>query len=352
MSKKTKEELIENIFSALDKKKNTVNEIAENIGSNWSTVKDTLDFLEKYDLVTHYVEKNIKLYVRKNFGKKLTNSNYDTFFKLPVTDKQRMFTHSLFGVIQEQYKKINGTRPGKLITQKIVEDLNEKQIINLPSGWYLFGLTTVFAYNPEVDYPINNNFVDDNIKKEISVLTREYSKLKTADDIMFHQYKKHKNNLYLTKFNLAKITRKTMNLENKEIKQVLQQYLSNFLIYLPKGKYYDEVQEVVSKYVITMNKLLIGDENLNLIKPHLGLAFDAVWKFVATFNFYNDLSKYYNEVELSQIEEKLFIAKQEAIEQIEFVLEYYTTPKQLPNLKIETPEEKLIRNTFIEMSKD
>jgi len=352
MGKKTKEELIENVLAALGEKKNTVNEIAKSIGSNWSTVRDTIDFLERYGLITHYVEKNTKIYVRKNIAKRLRAEKYDTFFKLPVTEKQRMLAHSLFGLVQEQYRKIKRTTPGKVITQKIVEDLSEKLELSLPSGWYLFGLTTIFDYNPTINYPVNSELITDGVRKEVLSLTKEYSKLKTADDVMFHQYKKYKNKLYLTKFNLAKITHKTLNLQNREIKQVLQQYLSNFLLYLPNGNYFDEVQEVVNKYVITMNKLLLGNENLNLIKPHLGLAFEAVWKYVATFNFYNDLLKHYKAVELSQIEEKLFSTKQDAIEQIDFISEYYGASKQLPTLEAGTPEEKLFRDTFIEMSKD
>ncbi len=352
MGKKTKEELFENVLAALDNKKNTVNEIATHIGSNWSTVKETLELLKKYNLVDHYTEKNTKIYVRQITAKKIYESTNDTFFKLPVTTEQKNLAHSLFGAVQEEYRKLKGVNPGKILAQKVVEDLEEEHKVDLPSGWYLYGRTTVFSYDPAINYPIMPNLVTDTIKKNISSLANEYSKIKTAEDMMYHQYKKHDNKLYLTKWNLSKISSDKINFQNKETKQALQIYLANFLLYLPDGKYSDKVEEVVNKYIITMNKLLLGNENLNLIKPQLNRTFDSVWKYVATVNFYNDLLGFYKEMDLEQIRDKIFMTGPEAIEQIDFISEYYSPPAKLPTLGIETPEEEAIRGEFIDMSKN
>jgi len=351
MGKKTKSELVEKVISALDAKKNTINEIATHIGSNWSTVKDTLDFLEKYGLVTYYTEKNVKIYTRKSTAKKIEESS-ETFFKLPVTEEQKVLAHSLFGQVQVEYEKIAHRRAGKIVAQKVIEDLEDDSKIILPSGWYLYGLTSVFSYNPEVDYPINATVITEPIKKKVAVLTKEYAKLKTIEDIMAHQYRKHKNYLYLTKLNLSKLSSKGMNLQSKETKQAIQTYLANFLLYLPKGEYCDEVYEVVNKYVLIMNKLLLGNENLNLIKPYLEIALAAVWKYVATVKFFNDLLKSYKPTELEQVKQKIFSTKQDAIEQIEFISEYYTAPQKLPQLNVSSEEGRFIRNSLIDLSKD
>ncbi len=352
MAKKTKEELVETVLGALDGKKNTVNEIAAHIGSNWSTVKETLDFLEKYGIITHYMEKNNKIYVKKSAAKKVEGLSGETLFNLPVTQKQKNMAHSLFGFIQEEYKKYNANKPGKILTQKVIEDLEAEHKIDVPGGWYLFGLTTIVAYDPLIDYPINLSLVSSELRKNISNLTREYTKLKTADDIMYHQYKKHSNKLYLAKWNLSKLSSDRINFKHLETKQALQKYLSDFLLYLPHGKHSDELEDIVNRYVITMNKLLLGGEDLNLIKPQLSIAFSVVWKYVASVNFYNDLSKFYNKIDLEHLESKIHIAKQDALEQITFISEFYSPPEKLPTLGIELPEEELLRSEFVNLTKD
>jgi len=352
MVKKTKEELVEQILKALDNKKNTVNEIANHINSNWSTVKETLEFLEKYALVSHYTENNNKIYVRKLDARKISEVNGETLFKLPITKKQKNMAHCLFGVIQEEYKKYSENKPAKILTQKVVEDLEESYKIDVPGGWYLYGLTTIVAYNPNVNYPIIPNIVSTDLRKKVSSLTAEYSKFKTSDDIMFHQYKKHGNKLYLAKWNLCKISSDKINFKHTETKQALQKYLSDFLLYLPQGQYAQELEEIVNKYVITMNKLLLGRDDLNLIKPKLSISFNAVWKYVASVNLYNNLLKFYNPATLGQVEDKIYITKQDAIEEINSISEYYSPPKKLPMLGIETPEEKLIIGEFVGITKD
>lgn len=352
MGKKTKEELIEEILSALNKKKNTINEIANHIGSNWTTVRETLDLLEKYGLVGYRTEKNVKTYFRKKGREETENEDHESYFNLPLTEKQKEIAHSLLGTVQQEYKRRKGKNPGKIVMQKIAEDVNIKSDLDLPSGWYLFGITSVVCYDPSKEYPENTELIGGKIKKEVSSVVDEYLRLKTIEDVMIHQYRKHGKKLYIAKLSLSKLGHMGVNLQDRETKQAVQEYLSDFLLYLPKGKYSEEVQDVVNRYVLTMNKLLLGKENLNKIKQYLCVAFNAVWEYVAAFHFYNDLLEYYDPAELLPVKEKMSNAKRDAIEQIEFISEYYSPKKKPPELKIKTPAEKLIRDTFIEISKE
>ncbi|MFH1224868.1 MAG: hypothetical protein V1676_03615 [Candidatus Diapherotrites archaeon] len=350
MAKKTKDEIIKEVLQALDKKKNTINEIATDIGSNWATVRNTLAFLEKYGLVAHNIEKNANVYFRVT--KNTEDRNYNTYFNLPITEKQKQMAYSLFGTVQEEYRKAKGTNPGRIIAQKTIEDVQEKYNLDIPSGWYLFGRTTLVQYDPLVQYPVSDGLITGEMRECIIATAKEYMERRSVEAMMFHQYKKYNNKLYLTRLNLSKISSDKVDLQDRETKQAIQEYLSNFLLYLPKGKNSEEVQEVVSKYVLTMNKLLLGNENLNSIKAYLNDAFSATWRYVATFNLYNDLQKFYSPFELLNVMEKLNAAGQDAIEQIEFISEYYAPPKEPPALKLNAPEEKSIRDIFIEMSRE
>jgi len=352
MPKKTKKELIEHILVALDHKKNTVNEIAQDIGSNWGTVKDTLDFLEKYEIVTKQVDTGISQYYRKQEPRTHEGADRITYFNLPLSQKQKELTHSLFGIIQRKYLAIKGKKPGKLFVQKVVEDIETESNLGIPGGWYLYGLSSVVHYAPETDYIVNEELFDSNLMSDINAVFEEYIGIKSTENIMFHQYKKFDNKLYLTKLNLSKISNPRLDLQKNEMKQSLQRYLSNFLLYLPKGKFSEEAQEVTSKYVIAMNKLLLGAENLNKIKHELDMVFCSIWKYVATVQLYNDLLKFYTKPELASVGKKIVLAKEDALEQVEFISEYYIPPKKPPVLKISSEDAELVRDIFIDLTKD
>jgi len=352
--RRTKEELIEDIRHYLAVESLSINDLAEKLESNWSTVRDILQFMENLDLVeSEKGTERFKLYKMKTRPKK----REDTFFGVPLSRKDEKTLHHLFSRIKQIFLENMDRPPKDTEMQKIAVDVALECNLNVPMGWYLFGLITVMRYDETRDYPQTSidcepGKLDSEILKFI-----EYYRVKYTRELVKKQYEKFGNKLYLAKEELRKLGHERLDLNNIENKKAVQKLLSTFLFYLPTKEDSKEIVEIATNYVNIMNKLLISKINLNDLKSDLVDAFEATWRCIATYYFFETIceTKKYDRVVLYDNFFKLPLEdrKEIAIEYINHLENLLPEETEIPVLKIEKVEAvDLIKKSYEEMAKD
>ena len=91
-----------------------------------------------------------KIY-QKNFG--------DTYFDIPITSKERKIFNTLYYMILENYKAKKRI-PTKTEFAKVAIDVitESKELENLPTMWYLYGMLPLKAAEPSQEYVMEFSF--------------------------------------------------------------------------------------------------------------------------------------------------------------------------------------------------
>jgi|SRR3989344_3201379 len=290
MVKKTRSELALAILEKLAEKPLSTQQVSESVESNWSTVNEVLEELKKEGKVKEIVSTDkIKIYQR------ITG---DTYFEIPIAEDEKKKFRTLFFWILQEYKS-RGTIPTKTHLAKATVSLikrDNKELIDLPVVWYIYGMIPLMIADPAKDYQEEFNFEH---KIKIKSLIKEYideNGSMSSGQIQKKQHLEYNGEIY----QLSDALFDSLN-ESKLNKDNILNLLNKLFIACPIDNDFPEIFGLMEKFVSIVNKLSVFS-NLNDNRKEISATFDALWKFIATYKFYKSL-----------IEQKRFLLNQELI---------------------------------------
>ena len=210
--------------------------------------------------------------------------------------------------------------------------INELKL-KLPTAWYLYGQIPLMIPDPTKEF--STTYLPENaeaIKRAISHLLDNRKVMKVREREQNH-YIKYDNQFYVLKNSLLD------QLDLMEDEGKIMECFTKFYIKCPVFDF-PEIFTLTERLYLLVNKLkIIGSLKNHKIEAVLSL--DALWKFIASYQFLGSISKYpqYNKNEIlrfnlgSAIETKKY-STEEAISNLESI---YLS--ELPNKEFDISEE-------------
>lgn len=289
IKKKTKKQLIQKIMQSLSKGSKTINEIAENSGSNWDTINQNLDILKKLDIVEEGSEDNKKIFKLK---KNEVIYRDDTLFGLPISNDAENLCNYLFVKIKEKWLQKKQCIPNKTQMQKVVAEIanNVGAFSIIPRGWYLFGEMCTLQYSPDKNYQYKQVKEEAEWDTDINKAIDIYSKYEHTREILFEQYQRRGKALYLNKLNLQQALYSKIDSETKKL---ISRLLYNFAMEFPLKEDNNDILEMLNMYVSITGQILLekSDNDIVEIQPLLIDCFIAVWELIAMYNLLDSLAE-------------------------------------------------------------
>jgi len=281
MTRKTAEQIKEEILSCLNDRPLSIEQIRIKVDSNWSTVNNYLDELAKEEKVKELIStEKIKIFKR---------TYYPVFYGLPIAKKYREETLFIAAEIVKEWKiKYNGELPLNTTLQKVAVEVIKECNLNLPVLPLHYGLVTAVALKPS-ELKENTYTWTGNIKKEwlIKFIKNEVPKHKNnASDEEDAQYNKYGLKLFQTRKEIVNLFKKSVdNINLEEVdKKILRM---SFLLSTDNLEVYNLFDRFVSSSIIIfMSKE--PKKNLSEIRE----AFDTLWELITSDMFLKDARKF------------------------------------------------------------
>lgn len=327
--RKTPEKIKEKILDALNNKPLNAQEISKAINSNWSTVKIYIR-----ELVNGGKVKEIAFGEKNLIYQKITG---DTYFNIPITEAQRNMFRFIFYNAIKQYKETIRKPIRRVDLAKLTDYVNYRLKLNLPIVWYLHGPMPLMIIDLERDYSIgyhlkNAEEIKDCIKTWIKEKSRERVK-----EVIRECYSNSNEKLHQIKLELFE------RLEQNNTRDIYALTRNFYLTYLT---YYNDDLSIVERFYEAVS----GLDYLNFlknpaIKNRVLLAFDAIWKYVASKALFKSMLNLRYDKETAElyltpvIETKKYLAE-ESLKELE---EKYTEalPENLPERKPTNVDKKI-----------
>jgi len=308
--KKSREKIKKEILLALNKKPLSIQQLSKRVGSNWSTVNEVLYELKEEGKVREIISTDkIKFYQK----------NIDTYYNIPISEKQKKGFTYLFSLIIDEYKKKKNRLPNRteLAKTAVATIEHEDLMLNLPTVWYIYGKIPLMVCDPSKDYPPEEVEDSGKIKKVVSKIVLYHMNM-NARELKKGQYEKYDNSFYLAKEGLLKELSSLNKIEKVE------DLLSQFYIECPSNMP-PEVFDLVDRFFSVVNKM-IGIKILKQNKVDIVLTLDTLWKYITINEFLESVLSYpdYNKREMllfylgPAIETKKYSAE-EAISNLESI---------------------------------
>ncbi len=276
--RKTAEQIKEEILSHLKEGPLSIEQLRIKIESNWSTTSNYLEELNKEGKVKEIISADKAKIYQRIFG--------DTYFDLPITDDERKMFRTLFSLIMKKYKEINRTPNKTQLAKTAVRVINspESGLSKLPTVWYLYGAIPLMIADPSQDYQEEWIFEHkQKINNIIDIFMKENHNKKTKQ-IQKEQHIEYNDRLYKLSDDFLELTE-----EHSWNKEKIFEILNEFCIVCPIDEEFKEVFWLTERFVSTVRKLSYFD-NLENNRTKILLTFDSIWKFIATYKFYQTIS--------------------------------------------------------------
>ena len=273
MKKKSREEISDLILSFLEDKPLSIQQISENVGSNWMTVNQILEQLKSEGKVKEVVATDkIKIFRR---------ANYPVFYGVPIRKEIRNKTLFIASEIVKEWKEKNGELPLNTTLQKVTVEIIKKCNLNLPVLPLHYGLVTALAIKPEEQIDKiyewtgqpERNVIIKKIKEEVP---KHVNNASEEEDL---QYLNHNLNLFKARKEIIKVFK---NESAKADKNKLKKWLLNMSLFFPTENL--EIYNLFDRYLFCSTILLntkSPEKNVYEIKE----TFNIVWDLVTTEMF-------------------------------------------------------------------
>ena len=284
--------LIGQIIKHLAEGPKTISEIAEASKLDRTSVGRYLRILKENSLV---IEEQI------GTSKKFTlvpAYRTDTYFGLPLTEKEQQQIHSLYSSIKQNWEKLTSKKLLSTHVQKIAHKVLETcDELKIPHGWYIHGAISIAAFDESCEYGYFG--LPENVENCIKETTVAYAKNDHAWQSKMKQYEEAGNELYFTKEKILSILFGPVFVEDpKRALHVLVKKIRKLIVLSPKGsERYDELLDVYQDLMLDIITKLENDVLTNH-RMDITVLFQSVWRYIALHNFKQDLSKYYSKMVL------------------------------------------------------
>jgi uncharacterized protein YfkK (UPF0435 family) len=318
---------VEKILGALSCcDKLTFAQIADKSQVSWDSVKRYIEMFVKLNLVREYNDSGKLTYQKMNATDK------DTLFAIPLSEDKKNTIRRLYATIKQVWPQVSNNSLSRTAMQKVAVSVAEIRFKDIPAAWYLYGKVLLMPYE---QLSKAEPFNEQDIVSDVRSACTEYSTFKNTEEIKEHQYEKEKNRLYLTKEKLSHLLYQPIT---PETKNQLRQCLNEFAFSWERKENNSDILMLMEDFCSTgLSILRNADDNaLNEAKIYMMNSFEALWDLIATYEFYDSLTKRYDKELLNDfLSEKIKVLKEMALESLEALHEHEP--------KLEFPDNEILR---------
>ncbi|MDA3778851.1 MAG: winged helix-turn-helix domain-containing protein [Bacteroidales bacterium] len=275
--KKISDKIEEKIISFLEEGPKTITEIREKTGSNWLTIEKFLKKLREEEKVKELISTD---------KKKLYQLTYpETYFEIPISISEKEKFHALYSLILERYKELKKI-PTKTEFAKVAVDVinDSDELKDLPTIWYFYGIIPLMAAEPAKSYIKEIEFKHEvKIKNSIKKYIDEKEGM-SAVEIKKEQHKKYKEMFYVYCDDFEDATKNEWN------EDIILESLNRAYIACPVDNEF-RTFDYFDEFNIIVNKLFYLKIDKSQYKRELILTFDALWKYLATYQAYKSIKR-------------------------------------------------------------
>jgi len=351
MNKKTPQQIKQDILDKLEQGPLSIQQISQEVGSNWLTISKFLEELKN--------ERKVREMLLRENARLFRLVREDTYLDIPIKKEYKIIGFYLFNKIGEIWHEKTGKVPKNTEVLKTAVEVLEKTGLNreIPTVWYLYGKIPVLKYSPEPEYKteissikvksLNLKEFNEQILKAVEVFLVSSK----THDVRVRQYELYNNQLYQLKERIIYL------LINQDIsKEELKNLSSSLYAYCPSKEDASEILRITQEFVSVIYKLSLI-KNIEEFRKDILETFIGLWKMIATYMFYDSLTQYekFNDRERTRdfyFSESLYNRISSAEELVSNLLSLYLNntselgePKALSNI----PEAKMLRDIFFEM---
>lgn len=263
---------------------------------NITSVKNTLTELERLGLISSKDVDNTKLYSLSNIS---LNKRIDTYFGLSLSKEDENLINYLYTKIRQEWILNIGKEPSKIQVQKTLAKINTEFNLNLPIGWYMYGLVCVKIYNPKENYFYNTNLISSYIPTSISIMDKFIKN--TVNIYSGYSISQLKNEQYKD-YPLYKIKEEVWSLfatKNTDVNNLFIEKVDKKI-----NEFFKELIDKIDSQLYNKYFLLIKDY-FDMTAPKdeqtdslFMDAYHTFWNIVALHNYKESLSSKYSKEEL------------------------------------------------------
>ncbi len=313
MKKKGSNELIGEVFKSLKSGSKSINDVASEADTNWESARNSLELLKSLGLLVESEEGNKRLFRLKEPSRVYEG---DTLFGLPLTKERNNRISYLFMRIRKKWEESTGFFPNKSQMQKVLVKAVEDCSLDVPVGWYKFGMISVRNYDPSIEYafdmPADSVRIDECVFSAVDF----YKDCRNSTELKNRQYSSKKNQLYLLKEKLSEIAIIRFTDANRSM---LRQLLTEFAFAFPLRDDNRDVVNVLNTFLASVIYVVKNNDEagLDACRSDLSAGFDVLWDLTATYMFYDSLKAFYaKDVLDSQFREDIECKKSVVLEHI------------------------------------
>ena len=292
MGKRSTQFLVGQIIKRLAEGPKTISEIAEASKLDRTAVGRYLNILKESNLVIEEPAGTSKKFTL------VPAYRTDTYFGLPLTEKEQQQIHSLYSSIKQNWEKLTTKKLLSTHVQKIAHKVLETcDELKIPHGWYIHGAISVAAFDESSEY--NYFSLPENVENRVKETTADYARNDFAWQSKMQQYEEAGKELYITKEKILSILFGPVFAQDpKRALHVLVKKIRKLIALSPKGsERYDELLDAYQDLMLDITNKLENDV-ISRHKMDVTVLFQSVWRYIALHNFKQDLLNYYSEIVL------------------------------------------------------
>ena len=270
--RKSPEEIKEKILDALNNKPLNAQEISKAISSNWSTVQIYVSELVREGKIRRIV------FMENVYYQKIIE---DTYFNIPIKEKDRETLKFIFSNAMEKYKEMTGKPIRKTELAKLSAEINTQLNLGLPIVWYIYGPMPLMKIEFQRDYTPKSEPKDaTEIKKAIHSWIKNNTR-NLIRELRVEFYQKSKNQVYFIK---EKIYNELERGKYNNISDLVYELLTAVISYDRK---FEEI--MIDFWMITPGANYIKMFENKKFQNKFLLAFDSLWKYLASNMLFESL---------------------------------------------------------------
>ncbi len=323
MAKKKTSDLIKQVFESISREPKSINEVAGDINTNWESARRALIFLKSLGLVVESEEGNKRFFrLSRSTGLVL---NPETLRGLPLSRERENLINFLFMRIRDVWRGKTGVFPNKTQVQKTLVKVVEDCGLDVPIGWYKFGMMCVKHYDPEVNYLFRTPDAVESIESHIHAAVDYYKGYKSVVELKRRQYLDKGNNLYILR---EKIQDRLCFRFDEKGKSVLRHLFTEFAFSFPLRENNRGIVTILNDFVSAVISIVkdSDEKELNLCRMDIVEGFDSLWGLLATYMLFDSLSGFYPPEQLHDYFRDDIESKKESVREHTSYLGVYVKP--------------------------
>lgn len=293
MGRGSTQSLVRKIVKSLSGGTKSITEIAEQTGLDRTAISKYLGILADTGLLMEEQEGTSKKFTI------VPTYRTDTYFGLPIDKESEQQAGSVYHLIKKYWtekttKTLLNTHAQK-IAYKVISSCDDE--LKIPIGWYIFGGICVVTYDDSKPYSYHG--LSAKVEKCVREVTTEYAKNDYAWQSKQQQYGETTNELYAIKENLLSISYSPdFDKHPKSSLFILLKKIRRMVSLAPKSSqrntgildaYQDLMLDITNK---------LDETTILSHKREITTLIEAIWKYIALFNFKQDMLKFYSQAVL------------------------------------------------------